>query len=166
MKFALSALSTVNNIYALAALDGARPESPLEAVNTNLLCPDRLPALKILIKNEFAALAGALFPYVTECDVDGESPIDDHSAAPAAPDWIMTLGIPAADRLHPGLGGAMRRMLEQILSERCLAAVYSLAGIPAPARADAAQGLLLTVRSQLGGVAGTLGAAEVSGWRV
>lgn len=166
MKFALSARSTVNNIYALAALDGARPDSPLEAVNTNLLCPDRLSALKILIKNEFAALSAALFPYVTECDVDGESPTADTASAPAAPDWIMTLEIPAADRLHPGMGAAMRRTLEQLLSVRCLVAVYTLAGIPSAVRIEAAQGLLRSVRGQLEGVSGAFAAAEVMGWRV
>lgn len=166
MIFSLSSRSVINSIYALAALDRSRAATAAadtDGILPDILCPDRLDALKILVKNEFSILVGSLFPLVTDCDVDSEDSVTDTDNAAA--EWLMTMEIPAADTLAPGLGGAMRRTLEQLLAVRCLAAVYSLEGIDCPAQWDTATAMLADIRTALEGDA-TFRSAVIAPWSI
>ncbi len=101
----------------------------------------------------------SLFPFVTDCVVP---PCDDCDAEQA--DSLMELEIPAADRLMPGMAGALRRAVEQLLGLRCLLAVYSMAGIRVERRDVEARSMLASIRGQLDSPLG--GHPSVESWLI
>lgn len=167
MKFALSSRSTLNSIYALAALDRSHAlTADTDPLMPDILCPDRVDSLKILVKNEFAILVASMFPLVTDCDVDGEDATTaTDTGAQGDADWVMTLEIPSADRLAPGVAGALRRTIEELLAVRCLAAVYSLEDIDCTPQWERATSMLAALRTALESDA-TFATAVIAPWRV
>ncbi|MBD5186355.1 MAG: hypothetical protein HDS11_00620 [Bacteroides sp.] len=163
MTFSLSSRVIITGIHALAALDSSRP-CPEDAAAPDLLCPDRVPALAMLVKNEFALLAASMFPYVADYTLDAEDASTASEPAAATDEWLMQLEVPAADALPGHAGAYIRRSVEALLTQRCLAAIYSLEGRPYTHIAERAAAQLASLRAAL--APGIQPGASVRPWRV
>jgi len=117
MKISLSIEAVITLIYARVALDHTNAAS---ASLPDILCPDRVPALREAITGAFADMAMSMIHNISDIGFPGDDSDDN-----------LHLEIPDADNLPHGTAMLLRRHIESALAMNTLAHIYIAESSPA-----------------------------------